>query len=291
MQSLSVLLAALTAPVAAQVCQIAFDGRVAKDFTLDGFDADTSPYNPSNVFGKGLAWSSILKFPAGNAGLFDVDAKPVEVTINDTSIFAPSETNVQVGFRRAELLINSNSGTDPSTTGIKTLHFSLKKDAERPLNTSHEYQLVFLEDNSFSTNQFVLKTGTVLTGDGATDPDTLQLFGNVNEKTPGMIFSAPFLPGTFHNFALKLDFTANTTQVFYSTGNCELTQQTEPITNNLAGQGQFHFGMLKKPTGEFTDISKSGFQPADIDEGIIYSGIYEEDSTDGCLSLSPTKKL
>ncbi|PHH49158.1 hypothetical protein CFIMG_007114RA [Ceratocystis fimbriata CBS 114723] len=289
MQSLSLL--ALIAPVAAQVCQLAFDGRVAKDFALEGFDADTSPFNPSNVFGKGLKWSEILKFPEGNGGLFDVDTKPIEVTINDTSIFAPSETNVQNGFRRAELLIASNSGTDPSTTGIKTLHFSLKKDAQRPLDTSHEYQLVFLEDSTYSTNQFVLKTGTVLTGDGASDPDTLQLFGNVNQKEPGMIFSAPFTPGTFHNFGLKLDFTANTTQVFYSTGNCELTQQTEPISNDVSGQGQFHFGILKKPTGETTDVTKSGFQPAGIDEGIIYSGIFSEDSADGCVSLSPTKKL
>jgi len=125
------------------------------------------------------------------------------VTISDDSIFAPSPDNIQTGFRRAELLPASNSGTDPSTTGVKTLHFSLMKDAQRPLNLSHEYQLVFLESNDFSTNQLVLKTGTVIGGGGG-DPDTLQLFGNVNDGT--VLFNTPFTPGVFHNFAVTLDF-------------------------------------------------------------------------------------
>jgi len=133
---------------------------------------------------------------------FDAGTVPIEVTISDASIF-----NGQVGFRRAELIPASNSGTDPSTKGVKTLHFSLMKDALRPLNLSHEYQLVFLESNDFSTNQVVLKTGAVLgQADTATDPDTLQLFGNVNAAR--LLFSAPFTAGVFHNFALTLDFDA-----------------------------------------------------------------------------------
>lgn len=79
------------------------------------------------------------------------------------------------------------------------------KDAARPLNLSHEYQLVFLESNDFSTNQLVLKTGTIL-GGGAGDPDTLQLFGNVNAKPPKVLFSTPFAEGVFHNFAVTSDF-------------------------------------------------------------------------------------
>lgn len=125
---------------------------------------------------------------------------------SDKSIFAPSADNVQTGFRRAELLPASNSGTDPSTTGVKTLHFSVMKDAARPLNLSHEYQLVFLESNDFSTNQLVLKTGTILGQAAAGNPDTLQLFGNVNDNPPQVLFSTPFTPGVFNNFAVTLDF-------------------------------------------------------------------------------------
>lgn len=123
---------------------------------------------------------------------------------SDESIFAPSASNVQIGFRRAELNPASNTGTDPSTTGVKTLHFSLMKDAQRPLNLSHEYQLVFLESNDFSTNQVVLKTGTVL-GQKVADPDTLMLFSNVNAAS--LLFSTKFTAGVFHNFGVTLDFT------------------------------------------------------------------------------------
>ncbi len=131
---------------------------------------------------------------------FDLDSKsqPAQVLISDASIF-----NNQVGFRRAELLPASNDGADASTQGVKTLHFSVRKDAVRPLNLSHEYQLVFLESKDFSTNQFVLKTGTIL-GQNTADPDTLQLFGNLNQGK--LLFSTPFTDAAFHNFALKLDF-------------------------------------------------------------------------------------
>lgn len=78
------------------------------------------------------------------------------------------------------------------------------KDADRPLNLSHEYQLVFLESNDFSTNQLVLKTGTIL-GQATADPDTLQLIGNVNDGA-NVLFSTPFVDGAFHNFGVTLDF-------------------------------------------------------------------------------------
>jgi hypothetical protein len=131
---------------------------------------------------------------------FDLNAntKPIAVSITDQSIF-----NNQVAFRRAELIPASNDGTDASTQGTKTLHFSVLKDNARPLNLSHEYQLAFLESQDFSTNQFVLKTGTIL-GQDTADPDTLQLFGNVNQGE--VLFSTPFTPNVFHNFALTLDF-------------------------------------------------------------------------------------
>ncbi|KAK4677812.1 hypothetical protein QC764_302140 [Podospora pseudoanserina] len=196
-----------------------------------------------------------------------------------------SETNT--GFRRAELLPASNSGIDGSTTGIKTLHFSIGKDAQRPLNLSHEYQLVFLESNDFSTNQFVLKTGSILGGDTAVDPDTLQLFGNVNQTPSKLLFSVPFLDGVFHNFAVTLDFDALTTQVFFSAGGDPLEAVTQVISNDVSGQGQFHFGLLKKPTDAVGDITRNGFQEDGIDEGIIFGGIFQEDSSAGCVSLRP----
>ena len=79
----------------------------------------------------------------------------------------------------------------------------------------------------------------------------------------------------------------STTQILYSTDSSALTNVTAALPNNISGQGQFHFGVLKKPTGDnLTDVTKQGFQESGINEGIIYGGIFEEDSSAGCISLS-----
>lgn len=77
-----------------------------------------------------------------------------------------------------------------------------------------------------------------------------------------------------------------TTQVFYSTGSTPLAQVTEALPNDVSGQGQYHFGMLKKPVNGGSDITKSGQQPTGINEGIIYAGILLEDSTGGVVTKS-----
>ncbi|AEO64872.1 uncharacterized protein THITE_2142658 [Thermothielavioides terrestris NRRL 8126] len=262
--------------VAAQNCTLQFDGRVPSDLVAADFDSPNKFFSEKFVLGQGLKFDQALRVLPVAGGSLVRSAHP-----NDSSIF-----NSQVGFRRAELIPASNDGTDPSTQGVKTLHFSVKKDAARPLNLSHEYQLVFLESNDFSTNQFVLKTGTIL-GQNTADPDTLQVFGNVNQGQ--LLFSTPFVDGVFHNFALKLDFDQSTTQVFFSAGEDPLKAVTDVLKNDLSGQGQFHFGVLKKPVGGQGDITKNGFQEAGINEGIIFGGIFEEDSADGCITLAGQK--
>jgi hypothetical protein len=68
--------------------------------------------------------------------------KPLEVTINDESIFIPGdESSRQGGFRRSELMPNINSGSDITVQNITTLHFSVMKDLHRPLNGSHMYHV------------------------------------------------------------------------------------------------------------------------------------------------------
>jgi Glycoside hydrolase 131 catalytic N-terminal domain len=92
--------------------------------------------------------------------------------------------------------------------GVKTLHFSVRKDNARPLNISHEYQLVFLEDAKFTTNQFVLKTGTIAGQPAGQNPDLLVLQGNVNAPVIENLFNVSFTANVWHNFALTLNFTA-----------------------------------------------------------------------------------
>lgn len=65
-----------------------------------------------------------------------------------------------------------------------------------------------------------------------------------------------------------------------------LVAQGKPIENDIQGQGQFHFGVLKKAINGTGDLTKTGFHESGINEGIIFGGIFEEDSADGCVSLS-----
>jgi len=76
----------------------------------------------------------------------------------------------------------------------------------------------------------------------------------------------------------------STIQVYYSTGSDALEAVTEALTADLSGEGQYQIGILKKPTGS-SDVVNAGFQEAPFEEGLIYGGIFVEDSTDGCISL------
>jgi hypothetical protein len=129
-------------------CPLVFDGRVKATAALTDFDsASTSPFNPDYVKGNNLKWSQIIKFPQTSNARFDNNStKAIEVTISDASIFQS-----QQGFRRAGLQFqgDTNNGS-PGTTGVKTIHFSIKLDPQRPLNLSHEYLNVWHESADVS---------------------------------------------------------------------------------------------------------------------------------------------
>ncbi|EFQ33734.1 hypothetical protein CGRA01v4_12288 [Colletotrichum graminicola] len=284
MQYSKSLTLSLVAGAFAQSCNLQFDCRVPVGTEVEEFDVTNPLFNSKAVIGAGLTFSRVLQASDGASSPFDGNENiALAVAINDQSIF-----DGQTSFRRTELIPSSNVGVDASTLGIKTLHFSVQKDEQRPLNLSHEYQLVFLESNDLTTNQIVLKTGTILGGVANVDPDTLTLFGNVNTKpAPPVLFSTPFTEYTIHNFAVTMDFNTNTVQVFYSTDDNDLEAQGAAQPNIIVGQGQYHFGLLKKPVGGVGDITKNGFQPSGIDEAVLYSGIFQEDSVEGCISLAP----
>lgn len=80
----------------------------------------------------------------------------------------------------------------------------------------------------------------------------------------------------------------STTEVFYSQNAAPLVAVAAAIANDVSGRGQYHFGMLKKPTGTgLKDVTKEGFQEANLNEGVVYGGVFMEDSAAGCVSLSP----
>ncbi|KAF2194129.1 glycoside hydrolase family 131 protein [Zopfia rhizophila CBS 207.26] len=270
-----------------QAATITWDGRVPENATLGDFDSNSFVFRPDSPKGQNLSLSQLVVFPGGNPSLFDqkVAAKSIEVTISDKSIFAPGGSNPQSAIRRAELQPNvAQTANNITTTGIKTIHFSIKPDPQRALNLSHEYLMTFLERADFTGDQIMLKTGTLI-GRNDTSPNDLVLLGNSGNGST-TLFTTPFTADAFTNFAIKMDFTANTVQVFSSTGSEALTQQTEPLPNDLSGNGDLHFGLFKNPTDPGEDSLRSGFQESEINEGVVYAGIFVEDSGDGAISLS-----
>jgi hypothetical protein len=189
-------------------CPIVFDGRVKTTTQLTDFDSyATSLFNPDYVKGQNLKWSDIIKFPtSANARFDNATHKPFEVTISDQSIFM-----TQRGFRRAGLQFqgDTNNGS-PGSTGVKTLHFSLKWDAQRALNLSHEYLLVWHEAADYSANQFNFEAGAIL-GQASLPKDTYKVLDRNNKQ----IWSTPILKDAWQNFAVTLDFNKKCVSLFF----------------------------------------------------------------------------
>ncbi|KAJ0358415.1 hypothetical protein COL154_009144 [Colletotrichum chrysophilum] len=263
-------------------CPIIFDGRVPSTAVPTDFDAPNgggwNPFNPSYVKGNTLLWSDIVLLPSVPASRFDAAAgsRAVEVTISDESIFMS-----QRGFRRAGLQFAADANTgSPGGEGAKTLHFSVRQDTERPLNLTHEYLNVWHETAAYDANQFNFQTGTII-GQPGLPEDTFKLLDRENRL---VWFTPMATDGSWQNFALTLDFDQNTIQVWYSANDEPLQKSGDIISADLAGQGQYQIGMLKKPTGT-DDVVNSGYQESGLDEGQIYGGIFIEDSADGCVSV------
>ncbi|KAF4917892.1 hypothetical protein CGCVW01_v009383 [Colletotrichum viniferum] len=242
-------------------CPLIFDGRVPSTAVPTDLDAPNgggwNPFNPSYVKGNALLWSDILLLPSVPASRFDAAAgsRAVEVTISDESIFMS-----QRGFRRAGLQFAADTNTgSPGGEGAKTLHFSVRQDAERPLNLTHEYLNVWHETAAYDANQFNFQTGTIIGQPGK----------RACPKTPSSSLTGR---------------TGCTIQVWYSANDEPLQKSGDIISANIAGDGQYQIGMLKKPTGT-DDVVNSGYQESGLDEGQIYGGIFIEDSAGGCVSV------
>ncbi|KZV87211.1 hypothetical protein EXIGLDRAFT_652353 [Exidia glandulosa HHB12029] len=293
---LHLLLAALAASGAfaaalPKSCPILFDGRVALTARAADFDKDTSKFDHQFVHGENQTWAEILKFPVVSPSLFDLPkfAKAVEVTLTDGSIFVPGGGPPQVGFRRSELIPASNNGTDVTVQGTTTFHWSLRDDPARPLNYSHEYHPVWHETADFSTSEFTFQTGTPFNASFENpqvhNPRTLRLAGRQSNSPETIFFSTPFTLGVWHNFALTLGWETNDLTFYYSIGYAPLKRVVGPTFNDNSGGGQFHVGLLKLPTGPLgIDVLHEGFQASHIHEGLIYGGVFIEDSSSGCVT-------
>jgi len=190
-------------------CPIIFNGRVPKNLTLTSFDSvSTSPYSPSFVKGENTTWASVLLRPRIAPSRFDEIGlhKPLEVTIDERSLFRAGG-KLQLGFLRAGLLLKDDANdpdTDAADAGVVTFHWSVKQDATRPLNLTHEYMNVWHERADYNGNQFACVGGIVLPGDGGLDQrgDKWRVQNAKNE----FVFEVPIEHKKWQNFGVQLDY-------------------------------------------------------------------------------------
>ncbi|KZS97141.1 hypothetical protein SISNIDRAFT_406506 [Sistotremastrum niveocremeum HHB9708] len=279
--------------VALASCPILFEGRIPQYITPADFDKNSSVYDHQFVHGDNQTWAQIIKFPAVAPSLFDIpkNAKPLEVTINDKSLFTPGGGATQVGFRRSELVPANNNGTDITVQGTTTFHWSIRNDPSRPLNFTHEYHPVWHETADYSTSEITFLTGKPFNASfdpTVHNPLTLRLAGRQSNSPETTFFQTPFVPDIWHNFALTLGWDSNLLTLYYSQEYLPLVRVVGPTYNNNAGGGQFHVGMLKLPTGPLgIDVLHQGYQEEHLNEGLIYGGVFIEQSSKGCVTLFP----
>ncbi|KAI5121648.1 hypothetical protein M0805_001175 [Coniferiporia weirii] len=265
-------------------CKILFDGRVSASTTRADFDKNSSIYDHQFVHGQNQTWAQVIDFPAVEPSLFDlpVRSKALEITLSDKSIFVPGGGIPQTGFRRSELLPALNNGTDATVQGTTTFHWSIRSDLRKPLNLTHEHQLVFHETLDFSIDQIMLKTGAPFNETFVeSEHKTLRLEGS-QTANPETFFSTPFDDDVWHNFAVTIGWTSNELIVYYSKGYAPL-EVVNVTSNDNSGGGQFHTGMIKLPLGDAgIDVVHDGFQETGLNEGLVYSGIFIEENTKEC---------
>lgn len=148
--------------------------------------------------------------------------------------------------------------------GVSVFHFSIKADLLRPLNYTHEYQIVFIEPSD-GTHVFGIQLGAYIRPPAAHSSDWLSTgspFTNPTGQLPAknarsfkvldhalnVLFTTSFIPLLWHNFAITVDWANRTLMVSYSIEGLPLKAVTPTVQNPTAtagALGDFHFGVLK----------------------------------------------
>ncbi|KAF9450554.1 glycoside hydrolase family 131 protein [Macrolepiota fuliginosa MF-IS2] len=285
------VLAALCLGVAAT--PVLYNGRVPLKYTAADLDASQNPFLTVVKGTENASHYSTLqgsKFPPTPLWKSSSVEQVISVSIDNSSIFSPGGNNPQYGFRRTDIIAESDGSPSNLTPIIEAnttvFHFSIKADEARPLNYKHEYQIVFIEPND-GTHVFGIQLGTPFTPDGNTAVAKDAHFFKVLDHGLNVLFKTPFTPRAWHNFAVQVDWEARTLGVFYSLGDRALSPVTRLLENQSqqagdAGKGEFHFGVLKLPlinpqdsSEQQGDVVHHGIQEGTT-EGLHYSGIFVE---------------
>lgn len=275
-QLICIILSALGASAAAL-----YDGRVPLGMNNSILDASTGPFLTA-VKGPESASSYTSFVP------YSSTEQAISVTIDWTSIFTPGSSSPQYGFRRTELIAQKDGSTaalnEEIDAGVSVFHFSIKADETHPLNYTHEYQIAFIEPSDGS-HVFGLQLGSPFTIPTGIVPAPRTTSFKVLDRDLNVLFATSFTEGTWHNFAIEVDWDNLTLKVFYSLNNAIPEAVTDAMPNTSAGAGvigDFHFGILKLPlvnpldsATQQADVVHYGLQEGSL-EGLIYSGVFVE---------------
>jgi len=127
---------------------------------ISSFDSHKTPF--SGLRGRNVKWSSTLSFPQQvSPAVYDYDGggKPLAIQIDENSILRPSGKGAETGYRRTNLIFTGNTGSDSSTNGVVTYHWSVRQAKDRPLNLTHEHVSVFHERANGQGHHFQVTAG------------------------------------------------------------------------------------------------------------------------------------
>ena len=133
----------------------------------------------------------------------------------------------------------TNNGTDPTVNGVTTHHFSLRPDFARPLNISHQYELVFIETNDYASHVWTIKAGTPFGEKKSAKSNKLRLESSTAGGVAGTdLFTVDWEISTWHNFAVQVDWVKNRLSAYYSSGYEPLKKVVNNVKNDATGKGQ-----------------------------------------------------
>ncbi|KAJ8521706.1 hypothetical protein ONZ45_g1653 [Pleurotus djamor] len=292
---------------------VLYDGRVPFGFVESDLDSSAGPFltvvkgtedatHYTSLLGRSKRPTPLWnESPIPFLPIFTKPAEqPISVKIDNTSVFYPGGNNPQFGFRRTELLAQPVEGGGPAALtpvieqGVTAFHFSILLDEKNPLNYDHEYQVVFIEPSDGS-HVFGIQLGSPFTNPTGPLPAPNARSFKVLDHALNVLFTAPFTPRNWHNFAVVVDWDKLSLKVYYSKDGAILKPVTKTVPNlsvapGDAGKGEFHFGVLKLPLVDPNDspedqgdVVRHGIQEGTT-EGLIYSGVFVESVKKG-LSL------
>ncbi|KAI0072191.1 hypothetical protein K474DRAFT_420644 [Panus rudis PR-1116 ss-1] len=284
---------------------VLWDGRAPFNLTNADLDANIGPYltvvkgsedasHYSSLHGRVLAPTPLWNHPP----LHLLPSEQVlSISIDNSSVFVPGGGPPQNGFRRTDFIAANNGEhndlnlvlePDNATT---VFHFSIKEDPKRPLNFTHEYQIVLIEPSD-GTHVFGIQLGSPFTNPTGPLPAPNAHSFKILDHDLNVLFSTPFTSNTWHNFAIQVDWAAKTLGVFYSKNGVPLKAVTKlapnaSVKDGADGRGDFHIAVLKLPLAnpadspaDQGDVVHHGIQEGTT-EALLYSGVFVESVTHG----------